>query len=166
MKNVFTVLAVFIIFSARLFAIDLLKTANRDFLTIEETLELAEKDSKNYGTLISGLEYLKKVCDGQIKADSKEIDSVVDQCPYMPCMECVRLLFLSDEDILNSANYIYSVFTGCPKENKLKDQIYLRILQASVAENNFDWSFNAARDISDEAKKSDIYKAFLKAKNH
>lgn len=113
--------------------------------------------------MISDFEFLKKATEGHIQADFKEIDSVINKYPYMPCTEAVRFLILSPEDQLNSANYIYSVFTGCPKENPLKDQIYLKILEASIKEDNYSWSYNAARDLSDQAKENPVYKFFMTA---
>lgn len=165
MKRRIFFVAGIILLAGRLFALDVVKVSNRDFLTLEETLELAEKEPKKNKLLISNLNFLVEVEKGLLQTDIEEINSVIDRCPYMPCTEGTILMFLSPKDILNSANYIYSVFTGCPKENELKDQVYLKILEASVKENNFDWSFNAARDLSEKAKESDTYKDFLAAKN-
>ena len=162
-KKIFFCVSFFLITSLCVYSLDVVETANKEFLTLEETIELAEKDEKKYTQMISDFKFLKKATEGHIQADFKEIDSVINKYPYMPCTEALRLLVSSDEDILNSANYIYSVFTGCPKENQLKDQVYLKILEASIKEDNYSWSYNAARDLSDKAKENPVYKSFMTA---
>ncbi|MCQ2573916.1 MAG: hypothetical protein MJ182_08470 [Treponema sp.] len=165
-KKMFFCVSFFLITSLCIYSLDVVETANEEFLTLEETIKLAEKDAKKHGQMISDFEFLKKATEGHIQADFKEIDSVINKYPYMPCTEAVRFLILSPEDQLNSANYIYSVFTGCPKGNPLKDQVYLKILEASIKEDNYSWSYNAARDLSDKAKKSEIFKKFLQSHSY
>ncbi len=141
---------------------DVVDIANRDFLTLEETIELAKKEKTKSKKLLSDLTKLKELIDDE-KTDTEDFFKIIDQCPYLPCTEALRIMVLPDNEILNSANYIYCVFTGCLKGNTLKDQVYLKILEASINEDNFLWSYNAARDISEEAKKSPIYASFMSA---
>lgn len=164
MRKKFFLDGFFLVFSSvYLFSLDVIEVANKDYLTLEETIELAEKDEKKYTQMISDFKFLKNATEGHIQADFKEIDSVINKYPYMPCTEAVRFLLLPDNEVLNSANYIYSVFAGCPADNTMKDKIYLRILEASLKENNFHWSYNAARDLSDKAKETIVYKSFMTA---
>ncbi|MCQ2584250.1 MAG: hypothetical protein MJ185_01565 [Treponema sp.] len=162
-KKIFFCVSIFLITSLCVYSLDVVETANKEFLTLEETIKLAEKDEKKYTQMISDFKFLKNATEGHIQADFKEIDSVINKYPYMPCTEAVRFLLLPDNEVLNSANYIYSVFAGCPADNTMKDKIYLRILEASLKENNFHWSYNAARDLSDKAKETIVYKSFMTA---
>ncbi len=158
-KEILFIILSFII-SLCVYSLDVVEIANREFLTIEETIELAEKEPTENRKLISDLKKLEKM-SGQEEKKTEDIFKFIDQLPYMPCTEALRFLILSPEEQLNSANYIYSVFTGCPKTNPLKDQVYLKILEASISENNFSWSYNAARDLSDQAKETPAYKTFM-----